>query len=113
MAVAVMQQSSGAYMTVGIATPRIADIQWYCNFTQSAIPLCGKHSYGRGGTAREHCGGLAIRQAGGRAVITLTYQRIFNLKCFQRAIRRLTAVQPTVCKQSATSSLILIKVKCI
>jgi hypothetical protein len=45
MAVAVMQQSCGAYMTVGIATQRIADIQWDCNFTQSVIPLCGQHSY--------------------------------------------------------------------
>lgn len=66
MAAAVMQQSTGAYMTVGIATQCIAGIHWTCNFIQNVISLCGQHSYRRGGTAREHCGGLAIRQADGQ-----------------------------------------------
>jgi hypothetical protein len=63
---AAMQQSSGAYTTVGNATPYIADIQWNCNFIQSVIPVCGHHSYRRGGTAQEHCVGFAIRQAAGQ-----------------------------------------------
>jgi len=40
--------------------------QWNCNFIQSVIPLFGHHSYRRGGTAQEHCGCLAIRQAAGQ-----------------------------------------------
>jgi hypothetical protein len=41
-------------------------------------------------------------QYGRRPVSTLTYQQIFNVKRFQRAIRWLTAVQPTACQQFAT-----------
>jgi len=91
---AVMQQSSCAYMAVGNATPYIADINGTV-ISYKVSSLCLDTTATGGEEQRKNI--VVVLQYGRRPVSTLTYQQIFYLQSSQRAIRQYTAVQPTVC----------------